>query len=105
MLGNDLVLAVEHRLPVHLALTEPIDAIFLRVLYVVVDLSVEQQRLGGNAAHVQARPAQLLGLLDQRDLQPVLPGANRGRVTGWPTAENCNVVNRVCQGMLRSEME
>ena len=102
VLGDDLVLAVEHGLPVDLAFAEAFDAVFLRVLQVVVDLGVEEQRLGGDAAHMQAGSAQLLGLLDQRDLQAVLSGANRGCVSGGTAAEDGYVVDGFCQEGLRS---
>ena len=78
-------------------LPDAFDAIVLGVLQVVVDLRVEKQRLGGDAAPVEAGAAQLLVPLDERGLEPVLPGADGGGIPGGTSAENCDVINRFCQ--------
>jgi hypothetical protein len=40
-------------------------------------MSVFEEGLGGNAAHEQARPAERLLLLDDRDPEPELSGSDR----------------------------
>ena len=97
-------LRVEHCRPVQRDLADALDAVFLGVLQVVIDLGIEKKRLGRDAAPVQAGAAQLLRLLDQRDLEAVLPGANRRGVAGGAAANDCYVVNGFCQGMLRSSV-
>jgi hypothetical protein len=57
---------------------------------------------GGDAAHVQAGAAQLVGFFDQRDLQPVLRRANGRCVAGWSAAHNRYIVDYFCQGKLHS---
>ena len=95
VLGDDGVLAREHRGPIERRRADARNAELRRVLQVVPHLGVEQQRLGGNAAHMQAGAAQLGAGVDQRDLQPVLRPANRRRITGRPAADHRHVVNRL----------
>ncbi len=45
---------------------------------------------------MQAGAAQLVGLLDQCDLEPVLRRANGRRVTGRPAANDRHIENRLC---------
>ncbi len=66
VLGDDAVFAFEHSLPVEgRRVADAANAKLGRVLQVVPDFGVEQQRLGGDAAHMQACAAQLGGHLDQ----------------------------------------
>src|SRR5206468_2954641 len=51
MLGNDLAFTLLNGGPVELARVHPFDAEFLRLFEMVPEFSVEQQGLGGNAAH------------------------------------------------------
>ena len=67
-----------------------LDAELLRLAGLVGDLAGVQQRLRRDAAAVQAGAAELV-LLDQRDRQVQLDGAQRGRVTAAAAAENYNV--------------
>ena len=100
VLHDDSAFARLHGAPVqgrrpHAPLTET-DAKLGRVQHVVPDFGVEKQRLGGNAAHVQARPAQFVGLLDERNFQPILRAAKCRRIPARTAAHNCYVKNRVC---------
>ena len=54
----------------------------------VDDLGGMQQRLGGNAADIEADAAQHGPALDQRDLEPEIRGAERGGVTARTRAED-----------------
>ena len=100
MLGDDPVFAVEDGLPVDGDVAHAFDAVLGGVFQVVIDLGVEEQGLGGNAAPVQAGAAQLLFPLDQGDLQPVLPGADGGGVSPWTAADDDHVVDCFCHSKL-----
>ena len=91
---DNRVLARQHRRPIERPRLNALDAKLLGFLQVVPQLGVEQQRLGRNAAHMQARPAQLRACVDQRHLQPVLRPANRRRISRRPAANHCHVINR-----------
>ena len=84
MLGDDPVLAIQDGLPVDGDGAHAFDAVLGSMLQVVIDLSVEEQGLGGNATHVQAGASQFLFALDQGDLQPILPGADGGGIPPGP---------------------
>ena len=56
----------------------------------VGDLGGVQQRLGGDAADVQAGAAELV-LLDERDAQAELGGAQRTRVAAGPRSQDHDV--------------
>ncbi len=73
MLGDDLVLALQHGRPVDLDLARDVDAIFLRMLEMVVNLRVKQQRLGRNAAPQQAGAAKLFVVLISAVFSPYCP--------------------------------
>ena len=100
MLGDDPVLAIQNGLPVESDRAHAFDAVLGGVLEVVIDLGVEEQGLGGNAAHVQAGASQLLFPLDQRDLQPVLPGADGGGISAGSAADDDYVVDCFCHSKL-----
>jgi hypothetical protein len=68
------------------------------VLQVVPDLGRKQHGLGRDAAPVQAGAAELVGLLDEGDLQPKLCGADAAGVAGGSAAEDDEVIDRICQG-------
>ena len=55
-------------------------------------MRVLEQRLGGNASPQQARPAEGLLLLDDRDLESELSGSNRGDVAACPRTDHDDVV-------------
>ena len=76
MLGDDPVLAIENGLPVDSDLAHAFNAVLGGVLQVVIDLGVEEQGLGGNAAHVQASASQLS--FPARSGQPSTHTARRG---------------------------
>ena len=69
------------------ALVGRLHAEVARVLGVLGDLGRLQDGLGGDAAPVQAGPADL-GLLDQGDLEPELGGAQRDRVAAGAGAQH-----------------
>ena len=94
--GDDPVLAVENGLPVDGDRAHAFNPVLGGMFQVVINLGVEEQGLGGNAAPVQAGASQLFFPLDQRDLQPILPGADGGRVSPWTAANDDYVVNCVC---------
>ena len=68
------------------------NAEFLGVLEVIVNVRVQQQVLGGNAADVQARAAKLVVLLNDRRFQAQLAGANRRHVSARAAADHYQVV-------------
>src|SRR5581483_7472747 len=88
-----LGLAIQDGGPVQFGRGQAFDSVFLRVFQVVPELSVEQQRLSRNAAHVQARAAEVGIFFDQRRLQAVLSGADRGRIASGAAANYGNVIN------------
>ena len=65
----------------------------LAVFQVVPELGIEQQRLGRDAAHVQAGAAEHVVLLDECGLQSILAGADGGGVAGRTAADDGNVIN------------
>ena len=95
---HDGGLALLHRGPVQLRRADAGDAIVRRVLQMVPDFGVEQQRLGGDAAHVQAGAAEHGVALDERDLEAKLSAANGRGVACGTAAEDGYVVNCVRQG-------
>jgi hypothetical protein len=76
---HDVLLALHHRRQVQLRVLAG-QALLGRVGEVVPDFGRVQQRFGGHAAHVQARPSQLRVLLDECGFQSILTGANGGGV-------------------------
>src|SRR5207248_1825786 len=79
VLRDDAVLAIDD-LRVIEAWILALDAVLLRMQKVLPDVGGMEQRLGRDAAHVEAGPAELGILLDDRSLQPVLARAHRRRV-------------------------
>ena len=100
VLGDDPVLAVQDGLPVDGDRAHALNAVLGGMLQVVVDLGIEEQGLGGYAAPVQARATQFLFPLDQSDLQPILPGADGGRISARTAADDDHVVNCFCHKKL-----
>ena len=78
MLVHNALLALLDRAPVQRDAGGVLQAEFRAFFHVVVDFGIEQQGLGGNAADVQARPAQLVVFLDESGLS--VPTARRE----WP---------------------
>src|SRR5438067_2407614 len=100
MLVHDLGLAVEHCRPIQFGGGDAFDPEFFRILQVVPKLGIEQERLGRNAAHMQAGAPKIGILFNQRSLQPVLSGADRGRISCGSAADYGNVVDSVWQVVL-----
>ena len=96
VLGDDGGLALLHAVPVELRRADAVDAVFGGVLQVVPDFGVEEQSLGGDAAHVQAGAAEDVCGFDERDLEAELPAANGGGVAGRSAADDCHVVEYGC---------
>ena len=94
---DDVVLALEQVVPVERGRGDAVDAVALGVLQVVPDLGGEEHGLGGNAAPVQAGAAELVGLLDERDLQAKLRGANGAGIAGGAAADDDEVIDSFCQ--------
>jgi hypothetical protein len=84
VLRDDAVLPLQHLGPVERGLGQAFNAVLRRMLDVFEDLGVEEQRLGRDAAPVKAGAAQFVLALDERNLEAMLPGANRRRVSGRP---------------------
>src|SRR5207248_7966765 len=80
VLGDNLVLARLDSRPIQLCAFDAFDAKLLRFLDVVIDFGIKEQRLGWNAAHVQAGAAKLVVLLYEGYFQPILAAANGGSV-------------------------
>ena len=93
VLGHDLRLAILDRGPVQLARVHALDAEFLGVFQVIPEFGIEQQRLGRNAAHVQAGAAEESVFFDERSFQALLAGANGGGVSGRSAADDGDVIN------------
>ena len=96
------VLALLDRGPVELARVDALDAEFLGVFQMVPKLGVEQQRLGRNAADVQAGAAEERVFFDERSLKAVLAGADGGGVSGRSAADDGDVIDGFGQGIVLS---
>jgi hypothetical protein len=70
---------------------------------VVINFSVEQQRFGGDAANVEACAAQLVFFFNQAGLQSELAGAESGRISAGPSADDGDVINSVWQNSAPSD--
>src|SRR4051812_10855940 len=97
VLGHDLRLAADDGAPVELHVLGTDHAELFAFFQVVCKLRVEQQRLGRDAAHVQAGAAELVVFLNEGDFQAKLAGADGGCVTGRAGANDGNVVDRLWQ--------
>ncbi len=93
MLGHDLRLAILHRCPVQLARVHALDAEFLRFFEMVPEFGIEQQRLGWNAAHVQAGPAEESIFLYKCSFQAPLACSDGGGVSRRSAADDGDVIN------------
>src|SRR5208282_4996084 len=93
MLGDDFSLALLNGGPVQLARVYAFDAEFLGVFQLVPKLGVEQQRLGGDAAHVQTGAAEESVFFDERGFQAVLAGTDGGGVSGRSAADGGYVID------------
>ena len=93
VLGDDLRFALLNRGPVELARVDALDAEFFRVFQVVPEFGVEEQRLGRDAADVQAGAAEESVFFDESGFQAVLAGADGGGVSGRAAADDGDVVD------------
>ena len=93
VLGHNLVFALLDGLPVQFGLVDAFNPKFFGLLEMVPDFRVEEQRLGGDAAHVQAGAAQDIGFFDEASLQPPLAGADGGGVPRGAGADDGNVID------------
>ena len=91
MLLDDFVLAREHRGPVDLDVLY-LEAEFLRTQEIVVDIGVVQENFRGNAADVQASPAQKRVLFDDGSFQSPLARADRGNVSARPAPDDHEII-------------
>ena len=98
VLGDDLGLALLNRSPIQFAGIYALDAEFLGIFQVIPYLGVKQQRLGRDAADVQAGSAEKTIFFDQGGFQAVLSGADGSGVTGRAAADDCDVINSFGQG-------
>ena len=89
--AHHLALARLHARQVQLHLAHGNAVVLQRMLSLMEILRGLQQRLGGNAADIQACPAQRLTLLDARHLQPQLRRANGADITARARADYDNV--------------
>ena len=90
-LGDHLGFARQHGGPIDGNIVVD-NAEFLGVPDIVVDVGAEQQVLGGNAANVQACPAPLVILLNDRGFQAQLAGAYCRHVSAGAAANHYQVV-------------
>ena len=86
-LPDDAVLPLEQLGQVDRRRAE-VDAVAAHLADFVDDLGRVQQRLRGNAAHVEADAAQHRPAFDERDLESEIGGAERGGVTAGTGAEH-----------------
>ena len=97
VLGDNLVFPGLDRGPVQLCTVDAFDSEFFRFLDVVVNLGVKEQRLGGNATHVQTRAAQLVVFFNQGHFEPILAAADCRSVSARPGADYGYIVNCLWQ--------
>ena len=69
-----------------------VDAELFRLFQVIPKFRVKQQRLGVDAADMQASAAEESIFFDERGLQAILAGANRGGVSRRSAADDGYVV-------------
>ena len=91
MFGYDLRLARQHIRPIDRE-TAHFKSQFLGVLEMVVDVGMMQQDFRGDAADVQAGPAQIGIFLDNNCLQAQFARANCRYVTTRAASNDCNIV-------------
>ena len=99
-LATIFVFAILDGGPVELARVHALDAEFLGVFQMVPEFGIKQQRLGRDAADVQAGSAEQSVFLDERGLQAILAGADRGGVSGRATANDGYVIDGFGQGII-----
>ena len=87
---DDLLLAPHHRVEVQGHVAGDLDAELVGGLHVVQALDAPDERLGGDAAPVEARSAQVL-LLDDDHLRAELGGTDRGDVPARSRADHDKV--------------
>ena len=97
VLGDDFVLARLDSRPVQLCAFDAFNAKLLSFLDVVIDFGVKEQRLGWNAAHVQAGAAKLVVLLNEGHFEPILAAADGGSVSARTAADDRYIVDCVWQ--------
>src|SRR5579871_1474541 len=93
VLGDDLVLAVLNGRPVQLPRIHAFNAKLFGFFQVIPQFRVEQQRLGRNAAHMEAGSAEESVLFDECGFQAVLAGADGAGISGGPAANDGYVIN------------
>ncbi len=93
VLGHDLRLALLDGGPIQLARVHAFDAEFFCFFQVVPKLGVEEQRLGRDAAHVQAGAAEHVVFFDEGGFQAVLAGADGSGVASRTAADDGDVIN------------
>ena len=98
VLRDNRVLAPLYRCPIQAWRRAPgkVQPKLRSMLHVVPDLGIEEQRLGRNAADVQAGSAQLLLFFNERHRQPKLRRAKRRGIPARPAANDCYIVKCLC---------
>ena len=91
VLPDDVVLPLEHRREIERQLSDADAVRRRRVSSKLVMLRRRQQRLGRNAADVDARAAERLVHLDANGGQPELRGTNGGDITARAAADDDDV--------------
>ena len=94
VLGDDLVLAVEHQGEIEARILA-MDPVFFRVQEALPNVGGVEERLGRNAAHMQAAAAQFGVFFNECGFQAVLAGANGRRITTGTAPDDDHVV---CHG-------
>ena len=81
------------------------DAELFCFLDLLPDVRVLEQRLGGDAAAMETGASDERVLLDDRDLQAELPGADTGHVASRSAADDDDVVLLICQDLPPVKMQ
>ena len=92
--GDHLLLALQDAGHVDRDFALHLDAVLLRLARGVQHLGGVEQRFGGDAAAQEAGAAETLVLLDAGDLEPQLPGTDRGDVAARSGPDHRDVVLR-----------
>ena len=92
---HDLVLVAQHRRQVELDAAH-LDAVPGHAVPGLLEqMRGVQQRLGRDAADIEAGAAERAALLDAGDLEPELGRLDRGHVAAWPAAHDHQIVPRL----------
>jgi len=95
VLVHDALLALLDAAPVQGYAGDVLQAELGPVFHVFIDFGIEKQRLGGDAAYVQAGAAEVRVFLDQGRLKAKLARTDRRRVSGRAATDDGYIVDSV----------